>query len=130
MATDAIREAMTRYRELAEQSGDCGFSFQHGGEFDATAHYLADWLVANAVELVRAKGLMWQRHSNESWHSPTPFGSANVWANEDGSNDFCWSMDRSMGYCESVADGKSKVESAYRARLAAALEPLFGESGK
>lgn len=129
MPMDAIREAMATVRKHCELPAN-----QRLFADNEAAWTLARWLVEHAGELVRVKGLEWGEVNYHSWKATSPFGEIQVWDSDLGYHWRVLEEDNRVVVaakrCDSLVDGKAKAEAWYCDRLAAALEPLFGEGGK
>ena len=121
MPTDAIREAMATVRDY------WGHKPVDRDRYNEAFQTLARWLVQHEGELVRLKGLEWEKASTNDtkWVSAaTMFGRYLV------SHHGWTAYNEAFFQTGSLKDAKAAAEAHYRARLAAALEPLFGEGGK
>lgn len=108
--------------------GDRGYA-TYLTEYLAATELLAREFVRllDAGELVRVRGLEWKlcnRSSIKTWRAETVFGELVVQ-----SKGYWFAADHNRDYreCKNLKDGMKQAESHYRARLAAALEPLIAK---
>lgn len=94
--------------------------------YSAACELLARWLVANAGELVRVKGLEWYT-DNVAF---TIFGAMVVTESELVLSSVVHPGIVKLCGCDSLADGKAKAERWHRSRLAVTLEPIFEKDWK
>lgn len=122
MATDDLREAMATVREYeASAAAQWPIGSLDPKDEQSAFELIARWLVANAGELVRVKGLEWYGDDVVF----TIFGAMVVTESELVLRSVVHPGIVKLCGCESLADGKAKAEAHYRARLAAALEPII-----
>lgn len=102
--------------------------------YHAAKELIADEFIrmADAGELVQVKGLEWGKlpgpKGSEIWEAKTPFFTFRL-AKYLGGNwflepHFGWNIQGETKVVDSFEDGKVQAEQWYRARLAAALEPM------
>lgn len=139
-AMDEIREAMKVVRKPTYErivDGPDGLVGYRTPAYTAACELLARWLVEHAGELVRVRPLEWEDWiDSEGLPASRAISVFSILYVQCDHDEWYWKYcvdeyyDEGMEACESLADGKAKAEQWYRTRLAAAMEPLFGEGGK
>lgn len=114
MATDDLREAMATVREY------WGRKFVDPDKYENACELLARWLVANAGELVRVKGL----DRGEMWSFLRDVLS------QGGDIQIDHATKGYESYSARLDAAARERADQLCSRLAAALEPLFEEGGK
>lgn len=124
---EQVRDALDRLRRreagrIPEYQGDEDDPDGHGWGKDAQTVVRFLLALASAGPLFRVRGLEWEPATHIREHARTLFGTFDVelfpecyaWRPPNGTWEPCYSLE----------DGKAKAEAWYRAKLAAALEPV------